>query len=98
MLVIFCPKPDLLPVFQESLPKQVRVVLKGDNAAILFFGLLMRIQVRPLMAGIGQLATAGASDELNASMAASLKRTKPFVIAMWICILWAALLGVIQPG
>ena len=67
-------------------------------AAILFFGLLMRIQVRPLMAGIGQLATAGPSDQLNASMAASLKRTKPFVIAMWICILWAALLGVIQPG
>ena len=67
-------------------------------AAIILFGLFMRIQVRPLMEGIGKLATAGPSDKLNEVMAGSLARTKPFVIAMWVCLLLEGLLGVWQPG
>lgn len=67
-------------------------------AAILAFGLLMRMQVGPLMAGIGKLATEGASDATDRLMAGSLARTKPFVLAMWACLLIAAALGVVQPG
>jgi hypothetical protein len=67
-------------------------------AAIILFGLFMRIQVRPLMEGIGELATAGPSDQLNEVMAGSLARTKPFVVAMWVCLVLEGLLGVWQPG
>ncbi len=67
-------------------------------AAILLFGLLMRLRVAPLVAGIGKLATAGPSAETDQMMAASLRRTKPFVLAMWACLLLAALLGVVKPG
>ncbi len=67
-------------------------------AAIILFGLLMRIQVRPWMEGIGKLAAEGSSDETNRVMALSLARTKPFVIAMWVCLLLEGVLGVVQPG
>jgi hypothetical protein len=67
-------------------------------AAILLFGLLMRVQVRPLIDGIGKMATQGPSAEVDASMATSVARTKPYVLAMWACLLLEALLGVVQPG
>lgn len=67
-------------------------------AAILLFGLLMRLRVAPLMAGLGVLATAGASEDNDRMMAQSLKRTKPFVLAMWAAILLAAFAGVVKPG
>lgn len=67
-------------------------------AAILCFGLLMRVAVKPMLAGIGELAGAGPSPELNARMAASLARTKPWVLAMWACLFLEAWLGVFQPG
>lgn len=67
-------------------------------AAILFFGLLMRLRVGPLMAGLGKLATEGASADTDRMMAASLKRTRPWVLAMWAAILLAAFIGVVKPG
>lgn len=67
-------------------------------AAILLFGLLMRLRVGPLMAGLGKLAAEGASAATDQLMAASLKRTKPFVLAMWAAILLAAFAGVVKPG
>lgn len=67
-------------------------------AAILFFGLLMRLRVAPLIAGIGKLATEGATPETDQMMAASLRRTRPFVLAMWACLLLAALTGVAKFG
>lgn len=66
--------------------------------AILVFGLAMRMRVQGLMDGIGKLADRGASPEIDASMASSLARTKPFVIAMWVCLLFEGVLGVLQPG
>lgn len=67
-------------------------------AAILLFGLLMRLRVAPMMAGLGRLATEGATPATDRMMADSLKRTKPFVLAMWAAILLAALMGVVKPG
>lgn len=67
-------------------------------AAILMFGLLMRLRVGPLMAGLGKLAAEGASAQTDQMMAASLRRTKPYVLAMWAAILLAALAGVVKPG
>jgi hypothetical protein len=67
-------------------------------AVILMFGLLMRLRVAPLMAGLGEMAANGASPETDRMMAQSLKRTKPFVLAMWAAILLAAFAGVVKPG
>lgn len=66
--------------------------------AILVFGLLMRSRVQPMMDGIGKLAAGGGSPEVDAAMATSLARTKPFVLAMWLCLLLEGMLGVFQPG
>ena len=67
-------------------------------AAILLFGLLMRLRVAPLVAGIGKMAVEGPSEENDTVMTRSLARTKPYVLAMWVCLLMAALMGVVQPG
>ena len=67
-------------------------------AAVLLFGLLMRLRVAPLVAGIGKMAVEGPSPETDHMMSTSLSRTKPFVLAMWAALLLAALLGVIKPG
>ncbi|MDH3719689.1 MAG: hypothetical protein OES79_16330, partial [Planctomycetota bacterium] len=67
-------------------------------AAIIFFGLLMRLQFRGFMDGIARLATEGSTDDVNGAMAGSLSRTKPFVFAIWACLLLAGILGVAQPG
>lgn len=67
-------------------------------AAVLFFGCLMRMRVAPLLAGIGKLATEGVSPETDEMMAKSLRRTRPFVLAMWACLLLAAFQGVAKLG
>ena len=67
-------------------------------ALILFFGLVMRLRVAPLVAGVGKMAVEGPSPENDVVMVDSLKRTKPWVLAMWVCLLMAALMGVVQPG
>lgn len=67
-------------------------------AAIVFFGLIMRIQLMPFVEGLRQLETAGASDELNASMTHSLGRAQPMFIAIWAALIIEAGLGIVQPG
>lgn len=67
-------------------------------AAIIFFGLLMRLQFREFMDGMGKLAAEGSTDAVNAMMASSLSRTRPFVFAIWACLIMAGVLGVVQPG
>ncbi len=67
-------------------------------AGIIVFGLLMRVAVKPLIAGIGRMAQEGSSDEINQVMSGSLARTKPFVLGLWVCLLLEGFLGVFQPG
>jgi hypothetical protein len=67
-------------------------------AALLFVGAMMRLAIRPFVAGVVQMATQGPSAAANAGMAAGLKATKRWVPAMWGGLLLAALLGVWQPG
>ena len=67
-------------------------------AAIVFFGLIMRIQLIPFFDGLRQLETAGASDEINATMSHSLGRAQPMFLAIWAGLIIAAGLGIVQPG
>ncbi len=67
-------------------------------AAVVFFGLIMRIQMMPFVDGLRQLESVGPSDELNASMTASLGRARLMFIAIWAGLIIEAGLGIVQPG
>ncbi len=67
-------------------------------AAIILFGLIMRLRLRAFFAGIDKLAADGPSPDTDRQMSASLKRAQPFGYAIWVFLLWAALLGVVKPG
>lgn len=67
-------------------------------AAIILLGLVMRLRLRGFFDGMDRLAADGPSPEIDLQMAISLKRTRPFVHAIWLLLLWAALMGVVKPG
>jgi hypothetical protein len=67
-------------------------------AAVLLFGQLLRDRLVPLHQGLAQLATAGPSPALDQAMQASVARSRPYCVAIWVALLIAALLGVLKPG
>jgi hypothetical protein len=67
-------------------------------AALLLIGALLRVRIRPFVEGVRALATSGSTPDIDRAMQASLAETKTYVLAMWIGLLLAALLGVVQPG
>lgn len=67
-------------------------------AAIILFGVIMRVRLQGFFDGVDQLEADGPSPETDQQMATSLKRARPFVHAIWLFLLWAALLGVVKPG
>lgn len=67
-------------------------------AGIILLGLLMRLRFQGFFDGVEKMANDGPSPEVDQQMAYSLKRTRPFVHAIWLLLLWAALLGVVKPG
>ena len=67
-------------------------------AAVLLFGHFLRARLEPLRQGCAQLAAAGPSPELDETMRASLARSRPYSVAIWVALLSAALLGVLKPG
>jgi hypothetical protein len=67
-------------------------------AAVLLFGQFLRARLRPLRQGFQQLAAVDSSPELDQTMRASLARSRPYSVAIWVALLSAALLGVLKPG
>ncbi len=67
-------------------------------AAIIFLGMIMRRQFAGFYDGLAKLADSGATAEVDAMMAGSLRRGRPFGHAIWLGLLAAAYLGVVQPG
>ena len=67
-------------------------------AALMLIGLVLRRQLRPFTDGLRQLARDGASAHVETAMAASHARTRPLVVATWIGLALAALLGIAKPG
>jgi hypothetical protein len=67
-------------------------------AALIFFGILFRLRMRPFFSGLEALVKDGPSEGLNTQLATSQRRGQPFQFAIWVCILLAAGLGVFQPG
>ena len=67
-------------------------------AAVLLLGQLMRARLAALGPAFAELKTTGPSPALDAIMRASVARSRPYVVAIWLAILAAALLGVRKPG
>lgn len=67
-------------------------------AALMLIGLLLRRQLRPFTDGLRQLARGDISGQVETAMVASHARTRPLVIAIWIGLALAALLGIAKPG
>lgn len=67
-------------------------------AGIILLGLLMRVHLRRFFDGVEKLAAEGQSVETDQQMASSLSGARRYVHAIWLLLLWAALLGVVKPG
>ena len=67
-------------------------------AALIFFSIMFRLRMRPFFSGLETLGADGPSDALNSQLAAGHRRGQPFQLAIWVCILVSAGLGVFQPG
>lgn len=67
-------------------------------AIIILLGLIMRLRFRAFFEGLEKLESEGESEAVNAMLATSLKRARPFGHAIWLLILWASLLGIVKPG
>jgi hypothetical protein len=67
-------------------------------AAVILLGVVMRVRLQGFFDGVDKLEAAGPSPETDQQMATSQKRAQPFVYAIWLLLLWAALLGVVKPG
>jgi len=67
-------------------------------AAIILFGLIMRLRFQGFFAGAASLVADGPSADVDRRMSASLRRARPFWLAIWLLLLAAALMGVVKPG
>lgn len=67
-------------------------------AAVLLLGQLMRARLAALGPALAELKTNGPSTALDATMEASVARSRPYVVAIWVAMLAAALMGVRKPG
>jgi len=67
-------------------------------ALIALLSLLARRAHAPFRDGVRELAADNGSPGLDLAMRASVARGRPFVLAIWVALLLAALLGVVQPG
>jgi len=67
-------------------------------AAVVFFGIMMRMRLAPFMAAVNQLETAGPSPEVDSTLQRIVSRARPFMFAAWLALAMAAGLGMVQPG
>ncbi len=62
-------------------------------AILMTMGLLIRVNLKSFGPAFGKLVTVGADAEVNATISASLKKAKPFVLVIWAGLLVNAALG-----
>ena len=61
-------------------------------------GLMIRKLFAPFGAAFGRLASEGSTPDIEQAIDTSLRRTRPFVIVIWACLIGAAAVGVIKPA
>ena len=66
--------------------------------SVLLLGQLMRARLAALGPAFAELKTNGPSAALDATLRTSVDRSRPYVMAIWLAMLAAALLGVLKLG
>jgi hypothetical protein len=61
-------------------------------------GLVIRRVFAPFGAAFARLASEGSTPEIEQAIDTSLRRTRPFVILIWVCLIAAAVVGVAKPA
>ncbi len=67
-------------------------------ALVILLGLIMRLRIRGVFAGLATMAADGPSEDLDTRISASYKQARPLYYAIWLLLLWASLMGVVKPG
>ena len=67
-------------------------------AALMLLSLLLRRKLRPFVHGLRTLAAGGTSADVEASMRSSHAHSRRLVIAIWLGLALAGLLGIARPG
>jgi hypothetical protein len=66
-------------------------------AAILLFGLMMRLRLKPFDAGLAKLKAEGPSEQVDLDISKSLSSARFYIFGIWIALAIAAWLGIAQP-
>ena len=99
LIVYLCFSVTFYTFFSERLATAPWISAKlGVFAFMVFCGLMIRKFIPDYGIGIGKLRNDEVSDEINASMLASLNKCRPFVLAIWAGLLIECYLGVAKPG
>jgi hypothetical protein len=64
----------------------------------IFCGIMIRRALKPFGPAFGALMTTGSTPEVEDGIVGSIRRSEPWVYAIWFLVLLAAVLGVIKPG
>lgn len=67
-------------------------------AGCILCGVLIRRQLVGFGPAFTQLLTSGSTPEVEAAITRSIRRSEPYVFAIWALVLLAAVLGVVKPG
>ena len=99
LVVYLCCSVTFYTFFSERLATAPWISAKlGIFAFLVFCGLMIRKYIPDYGIGIGKLRNDEVSDEINASMLASLNKCRPFVLAIWVGLLLECVIGVVKPG
>ena len=67
-------------------------------AALVFCGIMIRMRLKPFTLTFHKIVQDQVTDADNQAMIASLGRVRPWVIAIWVGLVWEAYLGTAKPG
>lgn len=65
---------------------------------LVFCGLMIRLAIRPFGPALARLVAEGSTPALEAELAGSMRRARPFVVAIWIGLVLEAWLGIAKPA
>ncbi len=67
-------------------------------AVLIFCGIMIRVLGAPNVAAFRQIFTTGSTPELEAIVTRTARRTRPFVLAIWVGLVIAAYIGIAKPS
>lgn len=70
----------------------------GLYAVAIACGIGIRFRLRPFAPAFAALVTTGSTPEVERDLRRSIVSSQPFVAAIWVCVVGAALLGLAKPG